>query len=125
MASSKESMKILRDKRKKMGLCECGAEIKNNYKKCEKCRIRLKLLGIKRRSENRVYVRIYPNSVIKNILLFNTLIQLKMGTKELSELTRISQRQLDRYIFEGSTPIIENRFKINSILKKEIFEVTK
>jgi hypothetical protein len=124
MASSKESMKILRDKRREIGLCECGAEIKDKYKKCEKCRNRLKLLGMKRRSENRVYVRIYPDSVIKNRALFNALIELKMGTKELSELTRISQRQLDRYIFEGSTPILENRFKINSTLNREIFDVT-
>ncbi|NLK22304.1 MAG: helix-turn-helix transcriptional regulator [Epulopiscium sp.] len=118
-----KAMRELRKRRKQKGLCtRCGKPVKHGNVQCNLCREYSKTYALLHPKE-KVIIRSLKSWDIKNTKLYNILMDKKISIPQLAEMVGVSSRSVDRWVFEGSIPKIENREKVNAHLGIEIFEV--
>ncbi len=126
MSKAKEYMKKLRKKRKEKGLCtRCGKKAIEGKTECEACknyRIQYKEKKSKQKKEPKI-IRELKTWEVSNPVLYKKMLETGTTTKDLSVLTGVSQRNVERWIFENADPNDENALKVNEYFKCEIFKL--
>lgn len=118
-----KAMRELRKKRKKRNLCtRCGKPVENGNVQCDACREYCKIYAFLHPKE-KVIIRNLKTWGVKNKRLYDVLIDKKITIPQLAERVGVSSRSVDRWVFEGSIPKIENRERVNICLNMEVFEV--
>ena len=110
----------MRKRRKKLellGLCtRCGKnEPLEGKKQCAVCGSHKKSHKPKK-TKDKIIIRKCKNWGIVNHRLFNKLVEKNLTITELSEVTGITGRQVQRWIFEGVEPYLDNKEKVENIL---------
>lgn len=128
-----ETMKKLREKRRKNNLCtRCGKKVEDKQKTiCSKCREYLNYY--KKHNEPPIksmnVVSRSPVNQVKNKRLLKAMQnksekeKTKINTKTLADEIESSQRSVQRWIFEDVEPSQKFKIRINNYFGKEIFEI--
>lgn len=118
-----KAMRELRKKRKMRNQCtRCGKAVEGENVQCNECREYCKMYALLHPRE-KVIIRNLKTWEIKNKKLYNILIEKKMTIPQLAQLVGVSSRSVDRWVFEGSIPKLNNRERVNTCLNMEIFDV--
>lgn len=118
-----KAMRELRKKRKKRKQCtRCGKPVEGENVQCDACREYCKMYALLHPKE-KVIIRNLKTWEVKNDKLYHLLIDRKMTIPQLAEIVGVSSRSVDRWVFEGSIPKIENRERVNDCFQMEVFEV--
>lgn len=122
-----ETMKKLRDKRRENNLCtRCGKWIEEEqYKICSECREYLrfyKKYDIPPARKETLINR-SPVNEIKNKKLYQLMIDYRLSTKNLANKISVTQRSVQRWIFDGLEPKDSNKKEVNEFFGEEIFKI--
>ena len=73
--------------------------------------------------KEKVIIRHLKSWEIKNKKLYDILIKKRITIPQLAKMIGVSSRSVDRWVFEGCIPKLENREKVNAYLNMEVFEL--
>jgi hypothetical protein len=118
-----KAMRELRKRRKERKLCtRCGKPVFGENVQCDACREYCKMYALLHPKE-KVIIRNLKSWEVKNKKLYDILINKRITIPQLAQMIGVSARSVDRWVFEGSLPKIENREKVNTYLNIEVFEL--
>ena len=118
-----KAMRVVRKRRKMKKLCtRCGKPVEGVHVQCNACREYCKMYALLHPKE-KVIIRSLKTWEVKNKKLYQILLERKMTIPQLAQMVGVSSRSVDRWVFEGSIPKLENREKVNTCLNAEIFDI--
>lgn len=115
--SASESMKKLRQERRKHGQCaQCGNPSQKYL--CERCN------GMRKKPEPKEF-REYPmqrklKKPLSDRRLYEDMIAQELRTSDIAAYCGVTQRTAEKWIFEGSVPHEERVTKLCRLLKREV-----
>ncbi|HOQ16761.1 MAG TPA: helix-turn-helix transcriptional regulator [Defluviitaleaceae bacterium] len=118
-----KAMRELRKRRKEKKLCtRCGKPVFGVHVQCDACREYSRIYALLHPKE-KVIIRHLKSWEIKNKKLYDILIKKRITIPQLAKMIGVSSRSVDRWVFEGCIPKLENREKVNAYLNMEVFEL--
>lgn len=122
MITPAESMKRLRAKRLKNGLCTRCGKPSGGKPTCKNCKDHIKEFMKQKRKEKHKTIRKLKCYSVENNGLYDELISSGITTTQLAKDLNVSSRSVLRWIFgKDVLPIKENIEKINKYFNKDIY----
>lgn len=121
MSEAAERMRRIRLQRRSLGLCiRCGSELTDKHSTCLDCRVKYYRKNRDTQLKNHC-VRSLRTWKITNRILFDRLESLGMTIREFACEIGVSNRTVERWLFEETIPSFNNMNKINSYLGEDIY----